>query len=160
MILPGESLGSSHVYCVNGLDCLNMFYFEYVYELTPYALMCKYYIYTYTLMWYMQYLLSVTVHWFCFGVGDYPRSVWLLNPTIYSFFPKCESCWWFADLYFNMQFIQIVYIHSRLNNATIELCNSFLSIHEILKRKVMYCTSFESLCKAVWADHLLGHYHL
>jgi len=47
-----------------------------------------------------------------------------------------------------------------LSNASIELYNSFLSIHVILNRKVMYCISFESLCKTVWADHLLGHCRL
>jgi len=40
-----------------------------------------------------QYLLSVSyysyyeVHWFCFWVGDYPLSVWLLNPPLYLFPP-------------------------------------------------------------------------
>jgi len=50
MILPGDSFGLSRAYCVNGLGCLNMFYLEYDYELTPYKVMCKYYVYTYTLM--------------------------------------------------------------------------------------------------------------
>ena len=44
-----------------------------------------------------QYLLSVSyysyyeVHWFCFWVGDYPLSVWLLNPSIISFSPRYKS---------------------------------------------------------------------
>ena len=44
-----------------------------------------------------QRLLSVTyylyynVHWFCFWVGDYPLSVWLLKPSIISFFPRYKS---------------------------------------------------------------------
>ena len=50
MILPGDLFGLSSAYCVNGLGCLNMFYLVYDYELTPYELMCKYYVYTYTLM--------------------------------------------------------------------------------------------------------------
>jgi len=49
MILPGDSFGLSLSYCVNGLGCLNMFYLEYDYELTPYEVMCEYYVYTYTL---------------------------------------------------------------------------------------------------------------
>ena len=50
MILPGDSFVLSRAYCVNDLGCLNMFYLAYDYELTPYELMCKYYVYTYTLM--------------------------------------------------------------------------------------------------------------
>jgi len=50
MILPRDSFGLSRAYWVDGLDYLNMFYLEYEYELTPYEVMCKYYVYTYTLM--------------------------------------------------------------------------------------------------------------
>ena len=50
MILPGDSFGLSRAYCVNVLGCLNMFYLACDYELTPYELMCKYYVYTYALM--------------------------------------------------------------------------------------------------------------
>jgi len=59
---------------------------------------CEYYVY---LLIYVQdkwqYRLSVTcylyyeVHWFCFWVGDYPLSVWLLKPSIISFFPRYKS---------------------------------------------------------------------
>jgi len=31
--------------------------------------------------------LCYTVHWFCLGVGDYPLSVGLLNPSVYFLFP-------------------------------------------------------------------------
>jgi len=44
-ILPRDSFGLSRAYFVNGLGCHNMFYLPYDYELTPYELMCKYYIY-------------------------------------------------------------------------------------------------------------------
>jgi len=67
MILPGDSFELSRAYCVNGLGCLDMFYLPYDYELTPYDLMCKYYVYIYTLMWYLQYLLSVTYIMTCTG---------------------------------------------------------------------------------------------
>jgi len=50
MILPGDSFGLSRAYCINGLGCLNRFYLEYVYELTPYELMYIYYVHTYILM--------------------------------------------------------------------------------------------------------------
>ena len=44
-----------------------------------------------------KYLLSVIcylyyeVHWFCFWVGDYPLSVWLLNPSIIPFSLRYRS---------------------------------------------------------------------
>ena len=44
-----------------------------------------------------QHLLSVIyylyheVHWFCFSVGDYLLSVWLVNPSIISFSPRYKS---------------------------------------------------------------------
>ena len=50
MTSQGDSFGLSRAYYVNGLGCFNMFYLEYDYELTTYELMCKYYVYTYTLM--------------------------------------------------------------------------------------------------------------
>ena len=56
---------------------------------------CEYYVY---LLPYVQdkwqYQLSITcylcyeVHWFCFWVGNYPLSVWLLKPSIIPFFPQ------------------------------------------------------------------------
>jgi len=49
MLLPGDSFGLSRAYSVNGLGCLNMFSLAYEYELTPYEIMCIYYVYTYTL---------------------------------------------------------------------------------------------------------------
>ena len=51
----------------------------------------------------LQYQLAViyimTCTDFVFGLGDYPLRVWLLNPSIYIFFPKCERYWWPAVLY-------------------------------------------------------------
>jgi len=46
------------------------------------------------------YLLSVIcylyyeVHWFCFWIGYYPLSVWLLNPSIFIFSPRCGCYGW------------------------------------------------------------------
>ena len=40
---------------------------------------------------FVDYYLYYDVHWFCLWVGDYPLSVWLLNPSILSFFPRYES---------------------------------------------------------------------
>jgi len=45
-----------------------------------------------------------------FWVGDYPLSMWLFNPSIYIFSPRCDYYWWPAVLYFNIQFIKIVYM--------------------------------------------------
>uniref|UniRef100_A0A7C9CSG8 Uncharacterized protein n=1 Tax=Opuntia streptacantha TaxID=393608 RepID=A0A7C9CSG8_OPUST len=36
-----------------------------------------------------------------------------------------------------------------LNNTSVKLCNSFLSLNVILDVKCMYCISFESLCKVM-----------
>ena len=59
---------------------------------------CECYVYLLMYVYYKwQHLLSVTyylyyeVHWFCFRVGDYPLSVWLLNPSIISFSPRYKS---------------------------------------------------------------------
>ena len=50
MLLPGDSFGLSRAYGANGWGCFNMFDLACDYELTPYELMCRYYVYTYTLM--------------------------------------------------------------------------------------------------------------
>ena len=51
----------------------------------------------------LQYLISVTYFIMCNGfaseLGDYPLSVWLLNPSIYIFSPRCERYWWTAVLF-------------------------------------------------------------
>jgi len=45
-----------------------------------------------------QYPLCVTYIMTCigfiFGFEDYPLSMWLLNPSIYIFCPRCERYWW------------------------------------------------------------------
>ena len=87
----------------------------------------------------LQYLLSVTYIMTCtgfvFGFGDYPLSVWLLNPSIYIFSPNCERYWWPVVLYFIMRFNQIVYMYLEWKDASVELCNSFLSVNVILDMK-------------------------
>ena len=40
---------------------------------------------------FVTYYLYYEVHWSCFWVGDYPLSVWLLNPSITSFSPRYHS---------------------------------------------------------------------
>ena len=57
--------------------------------------MCKYDVYLVIYVYdKCQYLLSLIyylyyeVHWFCFWVGDYSLSVWLLKPSIISFLPQ------------------------------------------------------------------------
>ena len=56
--------------------------------------------YTYLLLYVQdkwQYQLSITcyvyyeMHWFCFWVGNYPLSVWLLKPSIIPFFPRFKG---------------------------------------------------------------------
>ena len=51
----------------------------------------------------IQYLLSVTYIITCigfvFGLGDYPLSVWLFNPSIYIFFPQVLTLLVAAVLY-------------------------------------------------------------
>jgi len=39
----------------------------------------------------VNYYLYHDVHWSYFWVGDYPLNVWLLNPSIIYFSPRCES---------------------------------------------------------------------
>ena len=100
-ILAGDSFGLSRAYCVDGWGCLNMFYLAYDYELTPYELMCKYYVYTYTLMWYMQYLSFVIyvtlctdfvfgleiIHWAC-GCST-PPFIYLF-PQVWTLLVACS----------------------------------------------------------------------
>ena len=45
-----------------------------------------------------------------------------------------------------------------LMSTNVKLCNSFLSLNVILIKKSYVLHSFESLCKAMRADHLLGRY--
>ena len=49
------------------------------------------YVYVKWLLLSVTYYLYYEVHWFCFWVGDYPLSVWLLKPSIISFFPRYKS---------------------------------------------------------------------
>ena len=102
MILPRDSFRLSRAYRVNGLGCLNMFYLAFDYELTPYELMCTYYVYTYTLMRYMQYLLSVTYVILCtdfvLGWGLSNECV-VAQPLHLFLFPRCDCYWWPVVLY-------------------------------------------------------------
>jgi len=124
----------------------------------------KYYVYIYTHMWYMQYLSSVTYVILCTGfVLGLEIIHWACDcftPPFISFSPCVNVIGGLRTCILICNLVRLCICTLDLNNATIELCNSFLSIHVILNRKVMYCISFESLCKAAWADHLLGHCHL
>ena len=94
MMSQEDSFGSSRAYYINGLGCLHMLYLEYDYKLTPYELMRKYYVYTYTLMWYMQYLSSVTYVILCTGfVFGLEIIYWPCGCSTPSFiyFPPCVN---------------------------------------------------------------------
>jgi len=115
-----------------------MFYLAYDYELTPYEL-----------MWNIMYILihpcdicnicylflCYTVHWFCFWVGDYPLSVWLLNPSIYIFSPYVNAIGSLQSCILLCNSFRLCICTLGLNNASVELCSSFLSVNVILNRK-------------------------
>jgi len=125
---------------------------------------CKYYVYLHTLMWYMQYLLFVTCVILCIGfVLGLEIIHWACGcstPPFIPFSPGVNAIGGLQAYILICNSIRLCICTLDLSNASTELCNSFLSIHVILNRKVMYCISFELLCKVVWADHLLGHCHL
>ena len=105
-------------------------------------------------------LLYYEVHRFCFWVGDCPLSVWLLKHSIFSFFPRYKSVEDHrASCYLVLICMKLwsVSLCSFLWNykdciCFFIICNSYL----IPRMKTYVLHSFESLCKAIWANHLLG----
>jgi len=79
------------------------------------------------------------VHWFCFWVGDYPLSVWLLNPSIYFFPPRCGS----AGDYQTYCYVVLICMSCEdcicILEFIVEICNSYVSMNVNLNRKAMYC---------------------
>jgi len=128
-------------------------YLAYGYKLRLYDSSSKYYVYIYTLMLHTQHLLCVTYIILCTGfvleIEDYPLSVWLLNPPFIPFSPGVNAISGLQTYILRCNSIRLCICTLDLSNTSSELCNSFLSIHIILNRKVMYCITFKSLCNAI-----------
>jgi len=78
-----------------------MCFIQFLARLSPLSQTCIYYVntYTYVMIWISAICyLWYSMHWFCFWVEDYPLSVWLFNPFIYFFSPRCDCYWWLADM--------------------------------------------------------------
>ena len=80
-----------------------------------------------------------------FWVGDYPLSVWLLNTSIYIFSLGANAIGGSHSCILTGYLIKICICTSGLNNASVELCNSFLSINLILNTKAS-CIASHSSC--------------
>ena len=72
---------------------------------------------------------------FVFGLGDYPLSVWLLNPSIYIFSPGVNAIDGLKSCILICNSFKLCICTLDLNNASVELCNSFLSVNVILDMK-------------------------
>jgi len=118
------------------------------------------YIYIHIHLWWYEYLLFVTYNMVCtgfvFGLEIIHRACGCSTPPFIPFFPRCGS----AGDYETCCYVVLIYIELwRLYlylEFIVEICNSYLSMHVTLKKKSHVLHSFESLCKAMWANHLLG----
>ena len=126
-------------------------------------------IYIYTLMWYWQYLLSVIYITTCTGfVLGWRLSTErvVAQPLHYIFCPPRYKSVGVYQVYCYLMLIYVKLWSSTLCSLiwnyqdciyTFEICNSCSNMYVNFKyKRVMYCLSFESLCKAMCADHLLG----
>jgi len=98
------------------------------------------------------YLLSAFILWSALVlVLDWRLSTEhvVAQPLHLCLFSQVWMLWVVAVLYSILWFSQKV-------SSTVELCNSLSNIYVILNKKSYVFISFESLCKAVWADHLSG----
>jgi len=133
-------------------------YLTYGYTLRLYESSGKYYVYIYTLMWYMRYLLSVTYVILCTGfVLGLDIIHWACGCSTPRFIPFFQG--WTLLVACRLVLCNLIRLYIctlDLSNVGVELCNSFLIVNVILNMKCLYCISFEWLCKAVWADHLIG----
>ena len=84
------------------------------------------------------------MHWFCFWVGNYPLSVWLLKPSIIPFFPR------YKDVEDHRACCYLVLICVKLWRAT--LCSCHVCLRHVIcilicrkyvcyleYERVMYC---------------------
>ena len=96
----------------------------------------------------MQYLLSVAYvipcTGFVFGLEIIHSACGQSNPPFIPFSPGVNTIGGLQTCILICNSIRLCTCTLDLSNASIELCNSFLSIHVILN-----CISFESLYKAV-----------
>ena len=158
MIWLEYSFVLARVWCIRDLGCPFVFYTAFGRDWDLMTQVCIYillFIYICDDM-NICYLLLIIRCWFCFWVGDYPLSVWLLNPSIYSFFPQV----WLLLVAYSLVFSYVTQIGG-VTSWVYKPCNMwciFVNVYNLNSDRVMYCISFESLCKATCADHLLGHY--
>ena len=72
---------------------------------------------------------------FVFRFGDYPLSMWLLNPSIYIFSPGVSAIGGLQSCILLCNSIRLCICTLDLKNASVELCNSLLSVNVILDMK-------------------------
>ena len=81
------------------------------------------------------------MHWFCFGVGDYPLSAWLLNPSIYSFSPGVIAIGGMQICIALCDSFRLCICTLDLMSANDKLCNSYVSLNVTLV-KIKLCNAF------------------
>jgi len=151
-----DSFGLSHVWYTRDLGCPFVLYTAFGRDWDLMSQMCIYilsFIYICDDMNICYLLLIIWCALVLFLVGNYPLSV--VAHSIYSFFPQVWMLLVACRLYCNVQVIQNAYMLFRLSNVNCTVL--FICEHECkLKQKSYVLHTFESLCKAMWANHLLG----
>jgi len=163
-----DSLGLSRACYAKDLRWHKVSYLAYGYELELHELGVGYYmwiyLYTYVMICNVYYLLLILWHALILFLGleiiHWARGS--SNPPFISFFPRCESIGleiihWARNLFCDLVRLYI-YMYLKFESSRFIICKYWVCVSVLCN--VMYYISFESLYKAMWADHLLGRCHL